>query len=95
MISINSCVSSVGNEADVYNLDDEWVVVDKTQEKTVIMNETAFMLWDIVRSTKGITMKDICNKMFDEFPEVDESRLQEDILEALNLMLQESLLYEV
>ena len=95
MININSCVSITQNEFESNKLDDEWIIVDKNQEKVAIMNETAFLVWSCVKRKRTIFVHELCSNILDKFPEEDKKQIECDVIEIINLMVQEQLLYEL
>ena len=95
MITIDSYVTITDNEMDMHKLDDEWVVVDKNQEKVAVMNETAFFIWQAIQKETRIEVRELYCRICGKFPEVDRIQIERDVLEVVNLMLIEQLLYEL
>jgi hypothetical protein len=93
MININSNVSVINNEIELHKLDDEWVIVDKNQEKVAIMNETAFFVWSCVKRETQISIQELCCIMSSNYPELDRLEIERDLVEIVNVMVEEQLLY--
>jgi len=93
MLNFYSSVSVTNNEIEIHKLDDEWVFVDKKQEKVAIMNETAFFVWKCVEEATQICTQELCCIVSSNYPELDKLEIERDIVEIVNMMLEEQLLY--
>ena len=95
MINVNSHVSITNNEIELHKLDDEWVVVDEKQEKVAVMNESAFLIWDCIRKKGKIKIQELCSIMSNQYSEIGKVQIECDIVEIVDLMIRERLLYEL
>ena len=95
MINVNSYVAITNNEVDLHKLDDEWVVVDKNQEKIAVMNESAFFVWEYIRKKGKIKIQELFCGMSNQYSDIDKAQIEYDIVEIVDLMIREQLLYEL
>lgn len=95
MINRDNYVYISSMDTELYNLEDEWVLIDKTQEKVAIMNETAFVLWECIRSVSKIKIKELYNIIKAKYKDVDRTQLEQDVNDTIDLLLKENFIYEI
>lgn len=95
MATYNSQVCVASKRIEIYELDDEWVIMDLEQEKVAIMNETAFFIWDYLRKNSIVRVEDLCHIIAIKHQERESKQIASDVIDTINLLIYEQFICEI